>query len=174
MHILQGEAEDVTTAGTELQDLLRDFYLARLTLLMWHEEVARHVRAYDANNAYQYVINREETHVSWLQHALLDVGASIPPDPPRPSVPAPRGDTGWQALAAEDAAANQQFVTTWTPKVETVIHARHKGMLKVVLGEMLEHKRLFEQASHGRTDIIGTALPINERRGKVLDRRWIE
>ncbi len=47
-------------------------------------------------------------------------------------------------------------------------------MLQVILGEMLEHKRLFEQASQGRTDIIGTALPINERRGKVLDRRWIE
>ena len=47
-------------------------------------------------------------------------------------------------------------------------------MLGVVLGEMLEHQRLFEQASEGRTDIIGTALPINERRGKVIDRRWIE
>ena len=56
----------------------------------------------------------------------------------------------------------------------TVTNARHKGMLRVILGEMLEHKRLFEQASEGRTDIIGTPLPINERRGKVLDPRWIE
>jgi hypothetical protein len=39
---------------------------------------------------------------------------------------------------------------------------------------MLEHQRLFEQASEGRTYIIGTALPINERRGIVIDRRWIE
>ena len=38
-------------------------------------------------------------------------------------------------------------------------NARHKGMLKVVLGEMLEHKRLFEQAAEGRTDIIGTRSP---------------
>ena len=58
----------------------------------------------------------------------------------------------------------------WT----SVTNARHKGMLGVVLGEMLEHQRLFAQASEGRTDIIGTALAINERRGKVIDRRWIE
>ena len=56
-------------------------------------------------------------------------------------------------------------VTTWTPKVETVIHARHKGMLKVVLGEMLEHKRIFEHAAQGREDLIGTHLPINQRTG---------
>jgi hypothetical protein len=47
-------------------------------------------------------------------------------------------------------------------------------MLRVVLGEMLEHQRLFAQAADGRKDIIGTPLPINEHRGKVLDRRWIE
>ena len=56
----------MTTVSSGLQQLLRDFYLARLALLIRHEEVARHVSAYDANNAYQYVINREETHVSWL------------------------------------------------------------------------------------------------------------
>ena len=95
------------------------------------------VSAYDANNAYQYVIAREETHVSWLQHALLDLGATIPADPARPSVAKPAGATGWQSLAADDARANQQFVESWKPKVETVTHARHQGMLKVVLGEML-------------------------------------
>jgi hypothetical protein len=47
-------------------------------------------------------------------------------------------------------------------------------MLTVMLGEMLEHRRLFEQAAAGRTDLIGTALPINERRGVVLGTRWIE
>ena len=30
-------------------------------------------------------------------------------------------------------------------------NARHKGMLKVILGEMLEHKRLFDQAAAGNT-----------------------
>lgn len=164
----------MTNVSGELQHLLRDFYLARLALLMRHEEVARHVSAYDANNAYQYVINREETHVSWVQRALLDVGAPIPPDPAMPIVTAPSGATGWQALAGEDARANQQFVDTWKPQVEAVTHARHKGMLKVILGEMLEHKRLFDQAAAGRDDLIGTHLSINQRAGVVAPTRWME
>jgi hypothetical protein len=120
------------------------------------------------------VISREETHVSWLQHALLDAGTQIPSDPARPAVAAPSGSTGWQALAAEDARANQQFVDAWKPKVETVTHARHQGMLKVVLGEMLEHKRIFDQAAAGRDDLIGTHLSINPRVGVVAPTRWME
>jgi hypothetical protein len=160
--------------ASELQALLREFYLERLTLLMRHESAARFVSDYDINNAYQYVISREETHVSWLQHALIDVGLEIPADPARPDVTPSRKDAAIQELAGNDARANQSFVDKWRDRIETVTNARHQGMLKVVLGEMLEHRRLFEQASQGRTDIIGTALPINERRGKVLDRRWIE
>ena len=126
------------------------------------------------NNAYQYIINREETHVSWLQHALLDLQAPIPADPARPSVAVPGKGDAWKPLAGEDARANQQFVDTWRPRVEDVTNARHKGMLKVVLGEMLEHTRLFNQAAAGRTDLIGTHLPINERRGVVANTRWME
>lgn len=160
--------------STDLPHLIRDFYLARLALLMRHEEVARHVSDYDVNNAYQYIINREETHVSWLQHALLDLQAPIPADPARPTVAAPGKGDVWKPLAGEDARANQQFVDTWRPRVEDVTNARHKGMLKVVLGEMLEHTRLFNQAAAGRTDLIGTHLPINERRGVVANTRWME
>ena len=159
---------------TELQALLREFYLERLALLMRHESAARFVADYDVNNAYQYVISREETHVSWLQHALMDLGAEIPPDPPQPDVKPSRKDGAVEELAANDARANQAFVDKWRSRIERVTNARHKGMLQVILGEMLEHKRTFEQSAQGRTDIIGTALPINERRGKVLDRRWIE
>lgn len=160
---------------TELQTLLREFYLDRLALLMRHESSARFVSDYDVNNAYQYVINREETHVSWLQHALLDVGLEIPNDPARPDIrPSRKGNDAVLELASGDAQANQQFVDQWRSRVEKVANARHKGMLGVILGEMLEHQRLFAQASQGRTDIIGTALAINERRGKVIDRRWIE
>jgi hypothetical protein len=173
VHHLQGKTEGVTP--TELQGLIRDFYLERLALLMQHEAAARHVSDYDINNAYQYVIAREETHVSWLQHALLDVGGSLPADPAPPSVkPARKGSDAVAELSAADARANQQFVDKWRDRVERVTNARHKGMLRVILGEMLEHKRLFEQASQGRTDIIGTHLPINERRGKVIDTRWVE
>ena len=49
MHQLQGKAKGVTP--TELQTLIRDFYLERLTLLMQHEASAEHVSDYDVNNA---------------------------------------------------------------------------------------------------------------------------
>ena len=160
---------------TELQHLLRDFYLERLSLLMMHESGARFVSDYDVNNAYQYIINREETHVSWLQQALLSVGLEIPGDPSRPDVkPSRKGNEAVLELAGNDARANLEFVNKWRGRIESVTNARQKGMLGVILGEMLEHRRLFEQAAEGRTDIIGKALPINERRGKVLDTRWVE
>ena len=164
----------MTSVTGDLHQLIHDFYLARLGLLMQHEEVARHVSRYDQNNAYQYVINREETHVSWLQHALLDLGGTIPADPSRPAVrPTSTGD-GWKSMATEDMRANRTFVEIWKPKVEAVTNARHKGMLKVILGEMLEHSRIFEQAAAGRDDLIGTHLPINQRAGVVANTRWME
>ena len=160
---------------TELQQLIRTFYLERLTLLMQHEAAARFVTDYDVNNAYQYIINREETHISWLQHALLDLGVDIPPDPGAQAMkPQGKGKDAVLELSATDGRSAQAFVTKWRDKVEGVTNARHQGMLRVILGEMLEHARLFEQAAQGRTDIIGTHLAINERRGQVMDTRWIE
>ncbi|HYB94158.1 MAG TPA: hypothetical protein VEC39_04245 [Vicinamibacterales bacterium] len=155
-----------------LSDLIRDFYLERVSLLMRHEDVARVIPDYDINNAYQYIIAREQTHLSWLQHALLDLGAPIPADPARGAVASVKGDA-WKGLAGEDARANQQFVEKWRPRVAAVTHARHKGMLNVILGEMLEHKRLFDQASAGRRDLIGTSLAINDHSGAVMPVRFV-
>lgn len=160
--------------SADLAQLLRDFYLERVALLMRHEEVARHVSDYDLNNAYQYIVNREETHLSWLQHALLDLGAPLPVDPPRPTVAKPGKSQGFTSLISEDARANQALVDAWRPRVEEIINARHRGMLKVILGEMLEHKRFFDQAAAGRTDLIGIPMPGSERRGIVHPDRWIE
>lgn len=82
-----------------------------------------------------------------------------------------KGDA-WKSLAADDARANAQFVDKWRPKVEAVTHARHKGMLMVVLDEMLEHKRLFDQAAAGNRNLIGTSLAINDHSGVVMGARW--
>ena len=159
---------------TDLQQLVRDFYLERLALLMRHEASARLIGDYDVNNAYQYMISREETHVSWLQHALIDLGAPLPGDPSAPDVTTSRkGNDAVADLSGEDARLNQQFVDTWRDKIEQVTNARHKGMLRVILGEMLEHTRLFEQAAEGRRDIIGKPMDIHERRGSVLATRWV-
>ena len=160
---------------SELQKLLREFYLERLALLMRHEAAARLIADYDINNAYQYIISREETHLSWLQHALINIGDQIPPDPAAPAVsPGRKGADLLRELTGEDARGNQQFVSKWRDRIADVTHARHQGMLGVILGEMVEHERLFQQASEGRTDVIGKPLPMHERRGKVLSTRWVE
>jgi hypothetical protein len=148
--------------------LLRDFYSERLALLQRHVTSARGVSNYDVNNAYQHVIAREETHVYCAprhsrrrRHRAGGVGDA--------------GASGSERdLASADAAATQAFVAKWTPKVAEVTHARHRKMLQVVLGEMQEHQRLFQQAGEGRTDIIGVPLAGTERHGVVLGTRWVE
>ena len=159
-------------SAPSLADLIRDFYLERVALLMRHEDVAVTVTDYDINNAYQYIIAREQTHLSWLQHALLDLGAPMPDDPARGPALAVKGH-GWKSLAADDARANAQFVEKWRPRIDIVTNARHKGMLGVILGEMLEHKRLFDQAAQGRRDLIGTSLAINDHSGDVMTTRFV-
>ena len=69
------------------------------------------------NNAYQYIINREETHVSWLQHALLDLRCShARATRPRTALAAPGKGDAWKSLAAEDGRANTAFVETLAPE----------------------------------------------------------
>lgn len=169
MHHLQGKAEGVT--ATELQQLLRDLYTDRLGLLLRHEASAVVMGDYDINNAYQYVLSREETHVYWLRQALVDVGAEVPVDPPPPTVPT---GTASAAVAAEDARLNQAFIDKWRPRIEAITHERHRSMLNVMLNEMLEQKRFFEQAAAGRTDLLGKPMAIHERVGQVLGKRWVE
>ena len=154
-----------------LPDLIRDVYLERVSLLMRHEDVAQVITDYDINNAYQYIIAREQTHLSWLQHALLDLGAPLVNDPARGPALSAKGDA-WKAFAGEDARSNAQFVDRWRAKIEVITHARHKGMLKVILGETMEHKRLFDQAAVGRRDLIGKSLEINDHSGDVMSSRW--
>ena len=155
-----------------LAELIRDFYLERVSLLMRHEDVAQLVTDYDINNAYQYIIAREQTHLSWLQHALLDLGAPLVDDPSRGPVLSAKGDA-WKSLAGDDARSHAQFVEKWRATVEGISNARHQGMLNVILGEMLEHKRLFDQAAAGRQDLIGTSLAINDHPGVVMPVRFV-
>ena len=155
-----------------LAELIRDFYLERVSQLMRHEDVARVITDYDINNAYQNIIAREQTHLSWLQHALLDLGAQLVGDPARGAAPAAKGDA-WKSLSADDARGNAQFVEKWRARIDQVSDARHKGMLKVILGEMLEHKRLFDQAAAGNKNLIGTSLEINDHSGDVMSERFV-
>jgi hypothetical protein len=53
-------------------------------------------------------------------------------------------------------------------------HARHRGLLRVILGETLEHRRFFDQALAGRHDVLGRRPDGAGTGGGVLADRWIE
>ena len=164
----------------ELQQLLTGFAADRLALLQRHEAAARVVGHYDFNNTYQYVINREETHLSWLQNALADFAAPLPHASAAIAVPAvaksgKKVEPGaYRAILDDDASTLDAFVARWRPRVQQMTHARHRNMLDVILGESLEHKRLFAQAAAGFEDLLGRRTGGVPRQGGVLASRWME
>ena len=164
----------------ELKKFLTEFAAERLALLQRHEAAARVVSNYDFNNTYQYVIAREDTHLSWVGQALVEIDAPLPKASSTLPVP-PLGKTGktvgvgaFQPVLADDAERLGAFVERWRAKVEGLTHARHKTMLNVVLGETKEHQRLFEQAAAGNEDVLGRRTGGVARVGAVLPARWQE
>jgi hypothetical protein len=171
VHYLQGKAKFVT----ELLALLQEFYRDKLAELLRHQAGARLVGQYDANNTYQYILNREETQLSWLATASLELGGSVPADGQEPARAGGRGKEVSSAVLDEDARAAQAFVDRWRPRVDAMTNARHRGMLRVILGETLEQKRFFEQALAGDTNLLGRRTDeVGPRVGAVLPSRWIE
>ncbi len=155
--------------------LLEEFYRDKLALLLQHQAGARLVSQYDANNTYQYIIAREEAQLSWIAAAIQELGGTLP----QLAEPVRGGERGGEETARrileEDARTAREFVERWRPRVEAMTHARHRGMLRVILGETLEHERFFEQALAGRTDLLGRRAEVVEpARGEVLPSRWIE
>ncbi|HTI43371.1 MAG TPA: hypothetical protein VL693_16205 [Vicinamibacterales bacterium] len=166
---------------SDLPALLTEFAAGRVALLERHEASARAVSHYDFNNTYQYVINREETHLSWLQNALAEYKAVVPPAgvsalavPAAPKTGKKVEASAFRSILDEDAGSLGAFVEKWRPRVDDVMHARHRNMLNVILGESLEHKRLFEQAAAGMEDLLGRRTGGVERVGGVLPTRWLE
>ena len=172
LHFVQGKAELVSDLAGALEDCYRD----RLRDLLRHEAGARLIAQYDLNNAYQYTINREETQLVWLAKAIEDVGGSVPP---ASAVGAPplqgQKQSAWRAILEEDAREAQAFVDKWTTRGDRLTNARHRKLLRVIIGETLEAKRLFEQALAGRTDILGPrGEEVGPPVGEVLPTRWVE
>ena len=164
----------------ELLSFLTEFAADRLALIQRHEAAARVVSHYDFNNAYQYVIAREETHLGWLEAALTEIAAPMPPASPAAAVPEPAKRTkspdasAFRDILNEDARGLGAFVDKWRDRVKGLAHARHRTMLNVVLGESLEHRRLFEQGASGLEDVIGRRTGGVARVGAVLPARWQE
>jgi hypothetical protein len=169
---VQGKTERVTG----LLPLLQEFYRDKLAELLRHEAGARVVGQYDFNNTYQYIINREEVQLSWIGMAIADLGGLPDDSASEPGIHASgKGSGAFTAVIEEDARAAQAFVDRWRSRVEAMTNARHRGMLRVILGETLEQKRFFEQALAGQTDLLGKRGPeVGARVGTVLPTRWIE
>lgn len=160
--------------ATELLALLRDFYRHKLVMRQRHVASARYVSHYDFNNAYQYVIAREDVQLTWLQDAVADLGGEVEAVTEPEVRPAQKGDAGQAELIATDRDAAQAFVDTWRPRLDEMPNARHRSMLQVILGETLEHKRFFDQALAGRTDLLGRRADGAGTGGGVLPVRWME
>jgi hypothetical protein len=163
----------------ELLKFLTDITADRLAILQRHEAGARVVSHYDFNNTYQYVINREETHLQWLQNALGEFGIGLPQASSTYPVPdvlkGKRAEPSlFRPILQDDERILKAFVEKWRPRVDDVTHARHRTMLGVILGESLEHARMFEQAADGFEDVLGKRTSLAARVGAVLPTRWLE
>jgi len=161
---------------SDVLTLLQEFYSDKLASVLRHQAAARYVTQYDANNAYQYIINREDTQLSWVGRSIVDLGGDVPAASAEPErKPSAKGTAGVSALFQEDARDASAFVKRWKPRVEAMTNARHRGMLRVILGETIEQERTFEQALAGRTDLLGRRTDgVGKLVGEVLPTRWIE
>ena len=172
LHQLQGKAKGVKPS--ELVAFLEECYRERRALADRHRAVAAHVAGYDANNPYQYVINREDMHVEWLADALEALGAERPAPAAGPSLTIARGKDAWKPLVQEDVRGMQQFIDKWRPRVEQLTHARNRTMLRLMLGEMKEQVHLFNQIATGVADVLGRGNEsAADRRGVVGSTRWL-
>jgi hypothetical protein len=158
VHHLQGETDFVTPA--DQLKLLQDLHRETLGLFTALQARARSVAAYDANNAYQQVLGRQEVHLQWLADAIAALGGT-PADAP--------GAAG--SAEASEVAAQQACIDRWAPRVEMVTNARHRTLLRLILGEMREHLRVLQQAAEGRTDVLGRHADGKVLRGTVMATR---
>ena len=158
--------------AAELLEFLTAFYRDKLTLRNRHVAAARFVTDYNVNNTYQYVINRDDMHVRWLQDAIADAGGT-PEEQAVPDLELGKDKDGQRTVITGDRDAAQKFVERWRDRVDALPNARHVGMLRVILGETLEQQRFFEQALAGREDLLGRRADGAGTGDGVLSTRWV-
>jgi len=161
---------------TDLRNILQECHAEKLALRQRHVAVARQVSDYEFNNTYQYVIAREDVHLSWLESAIAELGGTTD-DQAEPELPAPGKKAQFLPLVGEDARQADTFVSRWRARLKEIGNARHRGMIEVMLGETLEHKRFFDQIVAGRDDVLGRRAngPGSPGTGDgVLPVRWMQ
>jgi len=159
----------------ELVALLQQFYREKCALRDRHVAGAARVSTYEFNNTYQYIIAREEAHLDWLREALEGFQAPVPEERASVSLPGDgRGEAAERAVIEDDLQRVRAFLDRWRGPVQAVTHARHRKMLEVVLAEMVEQQRFFEQMLAGRDDVLGRRPAGAATGGGVLPVRWVE
>jgi hypothetical protein len=160
---------------TDLLPLLQEFHREKLTMLLQHQAGARLIGQYDANNTYQYIINREEAQLTWVAAAIAELGGTVADASEPVRAAKVKAAAAANAIFDEDSHDAQRFVDRWRPRIDGMNNARQAKMLNVILGETLEQKRFFEQARAGRQDLLGRrGEQLGPSHGEVLPSRWIE
>ena len=160
---------------TDLLALLQAFHREKLAMVLRHQAGARFVGQYDANNTYQYIINREDVQLTWVANAITELGGTVADVSEPARTASGKGDAAAKAVFEQDVQEAQRFVDRWRPRIDELTNARHAKMLRVILGETLEQKRFFEQALAGQTDLLGRRTEqVGPRVGEVLQTRWLE
>jgi hypothetical protein len=154
--------------------LLQECFREKAALVRRHRAGAERVSAYDSNNAYQYVLEREDAHLDWLRRAIGEAGGAADEAPVAVTLPAGRSADAARAVAEDDARTAGEFLARWQPRVAAMTHARDRKMLELVLGEVAEHQRFFLQAAGGSPNLLGRRPEGAGTGGGVLPRRWIE
>jgi len=154
-------------------ELLREFHRDKFAMRARHVAAARHVSDYDFNNTYQYVIAREDMQVRWLTDAILDLKGQPDESTPAGVEISGKGAAAQRSALQGDSDGAESFIAKWRPRIDTLPNARHRTMLNVILGETLEHKRFFDLALAGRTDLLGRRADGAGTGGGVLASRWV-
>jgi hypothetical protein len=151
----------------ELLRLLDTFYRETQELYVARQHIAESVGAYEANNAYQQVIGRQEVHLQWVGDAINALGGTVPGGADRASAGAAAHESA-TSIIDTDARGQAAFIERWKPRLAGVSNARNRKMLALILGEMKEHLRMLQQAAEGRQDVLGRHPDGKVTRGTVM------
>jgi len=157
--------------------LLVELHKDKLTVRQRHVAVAKLVSDYEFNNAYQYVINREDTHLQWLEAAIARLGGTpATVDEPKVEAIFAKKNTNerFMPLVSQDSKSADAFVAKWRPKSAGIQSDRDRKLAGVILGETLEQKRFFDQMIAGQDDLLGRRMKGASTGDGVMPVRWVE
>jgi hypothetical protein len=112
-------------------------------------------------------------HLRWLLDAIADLGG-VPDESAVPGTAASgKGEALQTSLITADRDAAAAFVQKWRGRVDALPNARHRSMLRVIIGETVEQQHFFDLALAGRSDLLGRRADGAGTSGAVIPTRWV-